>query len=183
MAILKVAHMGNPILRKCADAVAVEDIVGDRIQTLIDDMILTMREYDGAGLAAPQVHVSLRVVVFEVQNNPRYPNVESIPLTVAINPKVTPLSENTMGMWEGCLSVPGMRGYVERPSKVRFEALDRNGDPLHAILDGFAAVVVQHECDHLDGRLFLDRMRNMTQLAFLPEYQKYVLQNVADLDR
>ncbi|NEO85908.1 MAG: peptide deformylase [Spirulina sp. SIO3F2] len=173
MAILKIARMGNPILRQRSQAVEVSAIPSAQIQTLIDGLIETMRDYDGAGLAAPQVHVGLRIVVFEVINNPRYPDAPEIPLTVAINPQIEPLTESTFGMWEGCLSVPEIRGYVERSASIKFSALDRQGKPFSQKLDGFPAVVVQHECDHLDGKLFIDRVRDTTKLAFLKEYQKF----------
>lgn len=173
MAILKIAHMGNPILRQRSQAVETSAISSAPIQTLIDDLIETMRDYDGAGLAAPQVHVGLRIVVFEVVNNPRYPNAPDIPLTVAINPQIETLTATTFGMWEGCLSVPGLRGYVERPANVQFSALDRQGQPFSLHLEGFPAVVVQHECDHLDGTLYIDRLEDTTKLAFMKEYQKF----------
>lgn len=173
MAILKIAHMGNPILRQRSQAVETSAIASEPIQTLIDDLIETMRDYDGAGLAAPQVHVGLRIVVFEVMDNPRYPDAPEIPLTVAINPQIETLTTTTFGMWEGCLSVPGLRGYVERPASVRFWARDRQGQPFSMHLEGFPAVVVQHECDHLDGTLYIDRLENTTKLAFMKEYQKF----------
>lgn len=175
MAILKVARMGHPILRQPARAIADNQIHSDKIQTLIDNLIETMRDYDGAGLAAPQVHESLRVVVFEVVNNPRYPDIPDIPLTVAINPQIEPLTSEQLGMWEGCLSVPDIRGYVERPAEVMFSARDRDGQPYTQHLVGFPAVVVQHECDHLDGQLFIDRVQDTTQLAFRKEYQKFIV--------
>ncbi|MEM8638782.1 MAG: peptide deformylase [Cyanobacteria bacterium P01_G01_bin.54] len=174
MAILKIARMGHPILRQRAQAVETSEIKSPRIQTLIDDLIATMRDYDGAGLAAPQVHVSLRMVVFEVTNNPRYPEMPEIPLTVAINPRIEPLTETRFGMWEGCLSVPDLRGYVERPAKVKFSALNRDAEPFSQELAGFPAVVVQHECDHLDGTLYIDRVQDTTKLAFVKEYNKLI---------
>lgn len=175
MAILKVAQLGNPVLRKRALEVDSNDILSHEIQLLIDDMIDTMYEYEGAGLAAPQVHVSRRVAIFEVNDNLRYPDVPNIPLTIAINPEIEVLSEEPIGMWEGCLSVPGLRGFVERPSRVRFRALDRHGEKYKQEFEGFSAVVVQHECDHLDGNLFIDRIQERDKLAFMPEYRRYHL--------
>jgi len=177
MAILKVAQMGNPVLRKRASDVDSNEIASSETQLLIDDMIETMYEYEGAGLAAPQVHVSRRVVVFEVNNNSRYPDAPNIPLTIAINPEIEVLSDELLGNWEGCLSIPGLRGFVERPSRVKFRALDRYGDIFEQELEGFSAVVIQHECDHLDGSLFIDRIEDRDKLAFMPEYNKYHLDN------
>lgn len=173
--ILKVARMGHPILRERALEVAPEQIVEPAFQKLIDDMIETMAEYDGAGLAAPQVHVAQRLVMFHLDSNPRYPQADPVPLTIAVNPVITPLTNELQGMWEGCLSVPGLRGYVERPARVRFEALDRYGQRMEEELEGFAAVVIQHECDHLDGRLFIDRITDTTRLAFQREFERYHL--------
>jgi len=173
MAILKIARLGHPVLRQVAQPVPPEGIGAPQIQQLIDDLIETMVEYDGAGLAAPQVHVSLQVVVFEVQGNPRYPDAESIPLTVLINPKLTPLTGDTEEDWEGCLSVPDLRGKVPRCTRIRIEAHDRNGKRLNYVADGFHARVAQHECDHLMGKVFLDRMQSMESLMFLQEFTRY----------
>jgi peptide deformylase len=181
VAIRKIAQMGEPVLRRRADPIDPSQIGSPFIQTLIDDMIETMHDADGAGLAAPQVYVSLQLCVIEVDQNPRYPQFEAIPLTVLINPVVTPLvgengtlsSEDSFQMYEGCLSVPGMRGQVLRPRKVRVQALDRAGNALDFVWDGFRAVVVQHETDHLQGTLYVDRADPRT-LTFLREYERYV---------
>lgn len=173
--ILKIANMGHPVLRQIAAPVSDAERASEGFQTLIDDMIETMHEYDGAGLAAPQVHVSKRLAIFGIDRNPRYPDAESLPLCIAINPLITPLTTQTQGMWEGCLSVPGMRGYVERPSHIRFQATDRDGNTIDMELDGFAAVVTQHECDHLDGKLYIDRLADTKQLAFQKEFERYHL--------
>ncbi len=173
MAILKVAHLGHPILRKVAEPVPPEAIGAPALQAFIDDLIETMIEYDGAGLAAPQVHVSRQIVAFQVDENPRYPDAESIPLTVLINPKITPLSKHTDEDWEGCLSVPDLRGKVPRYTLVRVEAYDRTGTKLSYTAKDFHARVVQHECDHLIGKVFLDRMRSMESLSFLQEFSRY----------
>ena len=181
MAILKIAQLGEPILRRKADLIAVHEIGSERIQRLIDDMIETMHDADGAGLAAPQVYESLQLCVIEVDKNPRYPQFESIPLTVLINPIITPLvgegghlaREDSFQMYEGCLSVPGLRGQVTRPRKVRVEALDRAGKPLDFVWQSFRAVVVQHETDHLNGTLYVDRADPKT-LTFLREYERNV---------
>jgi peptide deformylase len=174
MSILKVARIGNPVVRGAARAVSKEELRSPEIQRLIDDMIATMHEYDGVGVAAPQIHVSLKLAVLEVPaSDPRSENV--VPLTVLVNPRVTPLGDETIDGWEGCLSVPELRGLVPRFRRVRLEALDREGRAFVAEAEGFHARVIQHECDHLDGRVYLDRMRDMRSLACLPELERFVL--------
>ena len=173
MAVLKVAHLGHPILRQIAEPIAPSTITQPDIQRLIDDMIETMEDEDGAGLAAPQVHVSSRLVIYGVRNNPRYPDADEIPLTILINPKITALSKQQEEDWEGCLSVPDLRGQVPRWTKIRVEAYGRDGKAIRFEADDFHARVVQHECDHLDGHVYLDRMRSMETLSFLPEYHRY----------
>jgi peptide deformylase len=182
VAIRKIAQMGEPVLRRKADLVDPKEIASSFIQTLIDDMIETMHDADGAGLAAPQVYESLQLCVIEVDQNPRYPQFEPIPLTVLINPVVTPLvasaggqlsAEDSFQMYEGCLSVPGMRGQVVRPRKVRVQALDRQGEALDFVWESFRAVVVQHETDHLLGTLYVDRADPKT-LTFLRAYERFV---------
>ena len=181
MAIRKIAQMGEPVLRRKADPIDPSEIGSTFIQTLIDDMIETMHDADGAGLAAPQVYESLQLCVIEVDKNPRYPQFEPIPLTVLINPVVTALvgsngvlsAEDSFQMYEGCLSVPGMRGQVARPRKVRVQALDRAGKALDFVWESFRAVVVQHETDHLLGTLYVDRVDPKT-LTFLREYERFV---------
>jgi len=184
VAIRKIAQMGEPVLRRKADPIDPREIDSTFVQTLIEDMIETMHDADGAGLAAPQVYESLQLCVIEVDQNPRYPQFEPIPLTVLINPVVTPLVgsvlsggelsvEDSFQMYEGCLSVPGMRGRVVRPRKVRVQALDRAGVALDFVWESFRAVVVQHETDHLLGTLYVDRADPKT-LTFLREYQRFV---------
>jgi len=173
MAILKVARIGHPVLRQIAAPVPPEGIGAPEIQQLIDDLIETMVEYDGAGLAAPQVHVSQQIVVFQVEQNPRYPDAPNIPLTVLINPRITPLTEDMNEDWEGCLSVPDLRGKVPRYTRIRVEAYDRSGQLLNYVADDFHARVVQHECDHLAGKVYLDRMDSMESLAFTREFLRY----------
>jgi len=175
MAVLKIAHLGHPILRRVAEPVSPEAIRSPEIQRLVDDMLETMADHDGAGLAAPQVHVSRRVVIYGVEENPRYPDAESIPLTVLVNPRVTALGNELDEDWEGCLSVPDLRGRVPRFTRVRVEAYGRDGQALRFDAEGFHARVVQHECDHLDGKVYLDRMPSMESLSFLPEFRRYWL--------
>lgn len=173
MAILKIAQMGNPVLRRPADPLPVNSIKSPVLQKFIDDLIETMREYSGVGLAAPQVHESLQVSVIESQENPRYPEAPIIPLTVLINPTVELVSDETDEDWEGCLSIPEIRGKVPRHREVRVRAYDREGKGLDFTAKDFFARVIQHEHDHLKGILFLDRMRKLETLTYLAEYHRY----------
>jgi len=175
MAILKVARLGHPVLRQRAEVVAPADISSTQVQQLIDDMIETMYEYDGAGLAANQVHVPRQIAVIEVGKNPRYPDAPEIPLTVVINPVVTLLTDEMEDGWEGCLSVPDMRGMVPRYTAVRLECLDREGKPLNLVAKDFFARVIQHETDHLNGIVYVDRIRDMRTLSHIAEWQRYWL--------
>ena len=175
MAILKVARLGHPVLRQQAERVLPADIQSAQMQRLIDDMIETMHEYDGAGLAANQVHVPRQIAVIEVAKNPRYPDAPEIPLTVLINPVVTPTSEEIEEGWEGCLSVPDMRGVVPRYTAVRLECLDRQGKPVDLVAKDFFARVIQHETDHLNGIVYVDRIRDMRTLSHIAEWQRHWL--------
>ncbi|HXZ25190.1 MAG TPA: peptide deformylase [Nitrospiria bacterium] len=175
MAILKVTRLGHPVLRQVAKPVPPGDISSSSIQRLIDDMIETMHEYDGVGIAAPQVHHSLQLAVIEVECNPRYPQAPEIPLTVLINPQITARSDAKRLGWEGCLSVDGLRGKVPRAERLSARWLDRSGRPVQAEAQGFFAVVIQHEVDHLLGKVFLDRMADLTTLTHLKEYDRYWL--------
>lgn len=175
MAILKVSRLGHPVLRHGTEPVATELIARPEFQQFIDDMIETMHEYDGVGLAAPQVHVAQQVAVLEVSKHPRYPDAPSVPLTVLINPKITILGEETIDGWEGCLSIPEMRGVVPRYRELRVEALDRQGNPIDFVAKDFHARVVQHEYDHLQGKVYLDRMPSLETLTHLTEWQRYWL--------
>ncbi len=177
MAILKVCHLGHPVLRRVAEPVPPESIARPAFQQFIDDMIETMREYEGVGLAAPQVHVSQQVAVLEVEKHPRYPDAPSVPLTVLINPRLTVLSEETLDGWEGCLSIPDLRGVVPRSRELRVEALDRYGKPMDFIAKDFHARVVQHEYDHLQGKVYADRMPSLETLTHLAEWQRYWLKS------
>jgi len=166
MAVLKVAHLGHPILRQVAEPVPPESIGAPEIQRLIEDMFETMAEHDGAGLAAPQVHVSRRIVIYGVEENPRYPDADAVPTTVLINPKITPVGSEQDEDWEGCLSVPDLRGKVPRFTRIRVEAWGRDGKRLRFAADGFHARVVQHECDHLIGVLYPMRITDFTRFGF-----------------
>ncbi len=173
MAILKVARMGHPVLRQVAREVDPAQIGSPGFQGFLDSLVETMMEYDGVGLAAPQVHVSQRVVVMEVAENPRYPEAPELPLQVVINPQVRFLTDERVEGVEGCLSIPDLRGVVPRIAAVELEALDRTGQRICQRYEGFPATVVQHECDHLDGTLFVDRVTDTRSLAFVREFQRY----------
>ena len=175
MAILKVARLGHPVLRQTARPLSLEEIRSEPTQRLIDDMIETMREYDGAGLAANQVHTLAQIAVIEVEANPRYPDAPQIPLTVIVNPIVTPLTEELEEGWEGCLSVPDMRGMVPRFTAVRLQCLDRLGGQIDLVAKDFFARVIQHETDHLFGTVYVDRMRDLSTLSHLAEWNRYWL--------
>ena len=175
MSILKVARLGHPVLRKVTEPLSARQIQSPACQKFIDDMVETMREYDGVGLAADQVHESKQLAVLEVAENPRYPEKPKVPLTVLINPKVTPLTEEMEDDWEGCLSIPDMRGKVPRYKSVRVQALDRSGKELSFIANDFHARVIQHEWDHLNGKVYLDRMPDLSTLTFLTEFGRYWL--------
>lgn len=173
--ILKVARLGHPIIRTKAQPVAVDKIQTHDFQKLLDDMVDTMHEYFGVGLAGPQVHLPLQVAVLEVEKHPRYPDMPSVPLTYIINPVVTVLETGKIDEYEGCLSIPDMRGMVPRFKKVHVKALGRNAEPLDFIAEDFHARVIQHETDHLKGEVYLDRMPDMRTLAHLAEWQRFVL--------
>lgn len=147
-------------------AAEVERFGTPELAALLDDMRDTMAQLNGAGLAAPQIGVSLRVVIFGVTSNPRYPDVEEVPDTVLINPELVPLSDEIEEGWEGCLSVPGMRGWVPRWHRLRYAGFDEQGNRFERIAEGFHARVVQHECDHLDGILYPMRIRDLTKFGF-----------------
>jgi peptide deformylase len=173
MSILKTSKLGNPILRQVAKEIPLSDLKSPVIQKLIDDMIETMHEYDGVGLAAPQVHESKQLAVIEVHNSKRYPWAPNVPLLVLVNPVFLSKSEETIEGWEGCLSVEGFRGKVPRSKKVSVRFWDRNGKEQALDAEGFPAVVIQHELDHLAGKVFLDRMRDLSTLAHLKEYERF----------
>lgn len=167
MAILKVSRLGHPVLRQAARALTPAELKGTEVPRLVEDLIETMGEYGGVGLAAPQVHFSLRL--FVMRPNPE----DGATLRVAINPRLTFLGEEMEEDWEGCLSVPDMHGRVPRRRRLRLEALDAAGERFEEELDGFPARVCQHEFDHLDGVIFLDRMKDLSTLTFGEEYRRY----------
>ena len=164
MAIKTVLRMGDPRLLEKAAPLAV--FATPELHALLQDMRDTMAALNGAGLAAPQIGVGLQVVIFGVDANPRYPEAEPVPHTVLINPVLTPLDEEQEEGWEGCLSVPGMRGLVPRYQRLRYQGVDQYGNPIDRTVNGFHARVVQHECDHLLGILYPMRIRDMSQFGF-----------------
>ena len=159
--------MGHPVLREKSRPV--ESPGSPELLALVADMKETMAAQDGAGLAAPQIGVSQRVVIFGVESNPRYPDAEPVPFTVLVNPKLTFLTREVESDWEGCLSVPGMRGVVPRYTKLRYTGVDEHGNPIDRVAEGFHARVVQHEVDHLDGILYPQRMTDLGKLGFIEE--------------
>jgi len=163
--IREVLRMGDPRLLERSQPV--EAFGTAQLRELIADMRDTMAQLSGAGLAAPQIGVPLRVVIFGVTQNPRYPDAEEVPDTVLINPVITPVGEETEEAWEGCLSVPGMRGVVPRFMRVRYQGFDESGQAIDRSVQGFHARVVQHECDHLDGILYPMRIRDMSKFGFV----------------
>jgi peptide deformylase len=173
MTIRKIATVGHPVLRQAARQVTREELASDEIQTLIDDLIETMRDANGAGIAANQVHEPVRVAVIEVDRNPRYPYKPPIPLTVVVNPVLEPLDDELVEINEGCLSVPNLRGNVMRHVSVRVRYLDREGVEHDEIKRGLTAGTFQHECDHLDGRLFLDRVTDTTTLTTWEQFERH----------
>ncbi len=173
MSILKVARIAHPVLRSSAKPVRKEAFRDRLFQKLIDDMRETMHEYEGVGLAAPQVHEGLRLAVIEVPGSDERARAE-VPFMVLVNPDVTPLGDERENGWEGCLSVPDLRGVVQRWKRVKLEALDRDGKRYSLEAQDFFARVIQHECDHLDGNVYLDRMADMRSLTFIKEFEDHV---------
>jgi peptide deformylase len=172
MSILKVARLGHPVLRAPSRLLTATELASVEIQRLIDDMVETMYEYDGVGLAAPQIHVGLRLAVLEVPETDERTR-EAVPLTVLVNPEITPLGPEKIAGWEGCLSIPELRGMVPRLERLRLRALDRDGKPYEVEAAGFFARVIQHECDHLDGNVYLDRMDGLRTLAYQHELERH----------
>ena len=172
MSILKIARIGHPVIRTAAEPVPQKAFGDPAYEKLIDDLQETMHEYEGVGVAAPQVHVGLRLAVLEV---PGSESQEEVPFTVLANPVITPVGDEAENGWEGCLSVPDLRGVVPRIKRIKLEALDRHGKPFSFEASDFFARVIQHECDHLDGCVYLDRMADMKSLTFIKEFETHVL--------
>jgi peptide deformylase len=167
VAVLPILRLGDPRLREVAAPVRTFDT--PELHALVRDMVETMDAANGAGLAAVQIGVSRRVVIFGIEHNPRYPSVEPVPFTVLVNPEIEALGDERDSGWEGCLSVPGMRGLVPRHTRIRYRGSDEFGRPIDRTVEGFHARVVQHECDHLDGILYPQRIEDMRSFGFTEE--------------
>ncbi|MBW3622076.1 MAG: peptide deformylase [Armatimonadetes bacterium] len=181
MPIRPISRMGHPILRERARGITPEELRSDEIQRLIDDMVETMREAHGVGLAAPQVFEGLRLITAEVQPSPEDED-EGIPLLVLANPAIVQVSREMYDDWEGCLSIPDIRGLAPRHIAVRVEGLDRHGEPVNVTAEGFFARILQHEIDHLDGILYLDRMKDLKSLTFIEEFEQHWLPREEEAD-
>ncbi len=173
MTVRMVATVGHPVLREWAQPVAPERLEGPEMQALIDDLIETMRYYNGAGLASPQVMDPQRIVVIEVHANPRYPYKPDIPLTVLVNPEIEALTDETFANNEGCLSVPNLRGVTHRLVEIGVRALDRRGRPVEREVRGLSAVTFQHEFDHLNGTLFVDRVFDPATFTTWEQFERF----------
>ena len=173
MTIRKIATIGHPVLRQVARDVSREELDSAAMQAFIDDLVETMRDANGAGLAAPQVYEPIRVCALEVADNPRYPYKPKVPLTILVNPTLTPLGTETFDNYEGCLSVPNLRGVVARSTEVRVQAWDRHGAPLDFVARGLTAGTYQHEVDHLLGKVFLDRVTDTTTLSTWGDFERF----------
>lgn len=173
MKLRKIATVGHPILREVARPVSREELETKEIQSFIDDLVATMRDANGAGLAATQVYEPLRICAIEVGDNPRYPYKPKIPLMVLVNPEIEVLGDETFDNFEGCLSVPDLRGVVTRPVHIRLKAWDRHGQPIEQEVRGLSAGTFQHEVDHLDGTLFLDRVKDTRTLCSWKEFERH----------
>ncbi len=173
MTLLKIAHVGHPVLRGRSRELTRDELASAAVQRFIDDLVETMRDANGAGLAAPQVHNPIRVCALEVTANPRYPYLPEIPLTILVNPVVASLGEETFESYEGCLSVPNLRGVVRRNTDIELTYWDRAGAQHKERVRGLAACVYQHEIDHLDGKLFLDRVEDTRTLTTWTEFERF----------
>ena len=170
MATREILKMGHPTLLEVAKPV--EKFNTSELDSIIEDMIDTMKENDGAGLAAPQIGLGMQLVIFGFDSNERYPEADQVPFTVLINPVITPIGDEEEDGWEGCLSVPGLMGVVPRFKKIRYQGKDQNGNEIDREVDGFHARVVQHECDHLIGKLYPMRIRDFSQFGYLDTLTK-----------
>jgi peptide deformylase len=178
--LLKIAHVGHPVLRERSRELTREELAAPETQTFIDDLIETMRDANGAGLAAPQVHNPVRICAVEVKDNPRYPYKPNVPLTVMVNPVITPVGTETFENFEGCLSVPNLRGVVDRFAVIEISYWDRHGETVKKQVRGLTAGTFQHEVDHLDGKVFLDRVKDTKTLCTWAEFDRFHKQAFVD---
>ena len=170
MSVREIIKMGNPVLREIAEDFSPKEILSEETQSLVEDMWDSMEAAGGIGLAAPQIGISKQLAVIRLQEqSDRYPDMKDSEDFVIFNPKITVLDETEQGFWEGCLSIPGLRGYVERPRNIRVDYLDEDAKPKSIEIDEFLATVFQHEIDHLIGRLYVDRMKDITTLTYEDE--------------
>jgi len=173
MAIRKIAQIGHPVLRQRAREVTREELGTPAMQQFIDDLVETMRDADGAGLAAIQVYEPVRICAIEVRNNPRYPYKPPIPLTILVNPVLVPVGDEQFDNYEGCLSVPNLRGMVKRHVHLQVRAWDRQGNPVEEVVHGLKAGTYQHEVDHLDGKIFVDRVTDPSTFTTWTEFERH----------
>jgi peptide deformylase len=166
--------MGNPILRKKTQAVSKDFLVSDEFSQLKADLFDSMKHYGGIGIAAPQIGVDKQIAIIELTDFNRYGEEVNLPLTFFINPQIEFLTTDSQGFWEGCLSVPGLRGYVERPKKIKVNFLNQHGEAQELIAEGFLATVIQHELDHLVGILYVDRVRDPKLLSYQEEFEQFI---------
>jgi peptide deformylase len=173
MAVREILRMGHPVLREVARPLSDAELADPALPALVEDMVETLDAAGGIGLAAPQIGESVRLAIIRIPGGPsRYGELPTVPLTVYANPEIEVIDPAPAGFWEGCLSVPGLRGFVERPQHVRVRWQDLDGGAHEAVLEGFLATVFQHEFDHLDGRLYVDRMTDLTRLMFESEFDR-----------
>ena len=183
MALRKIAIIGHPVLRQVARTLTREELLAPSMQAFIDDLVETMRDSNGAGLAAIQVYEPVMVCAIEVKNNPRYPYKPNVPLTILINPVIEPLTDVAFGNYEGCLSVPDLRGVVDRVAEIRVRAWDRHGNDIDVIVRGLTAGTYQHEVDHLHGKMFVDRVKDTSTLCSWKEFERHQLAAFAERAR
>jgi len=172
--------MGNPILRKKATLIPKEFIDSDEFDQLLRDLKESMNHYGGIGIAAPQIGINYQVAIIELVGLNKYGEEINFPFSVFINPEITYLTEETQGFWEGCLSVPGLRGFVERPNKIQVNFLNEKGEAKEIIAEGFLATVIQHELDHLEGILYVDRIKDTRLISYQEEFDKFIVQRTLD---
>ncbi len=172
--IQPICRMGNPILRKKALPVPKDFLSSDRFGQLSQDLLDSMKHYGGIGIAAPQIGIDMQVAIIELQGMNRYGEEIDLPLTMFINPVISYLTQETQGFWEGCLSVPGLRGFVERPRKVKVNFMNSRGEQEEIVAEGFLATVLQHELDHLEGILYIDRVKDSRMLSYQEEFEEYL---------